>query len=177
MAFYKTMKKSNKKGQISIEFVLLLVVMLVYFNAVIQPILEQAFDSTDDITRLSQTRNAAQKLVNSIDYISLSAGDTEQIIRLFLPRGVTSFKCTPTKVSFTMRLNRAARNTVCDAADGDDATLCTKEFSVVDIPGVSLSCDLGFGPGKPISSFDSQGKLLNLKIRRLPDSVFVKPLT
>ncbi len=154
----------NVKGQISIEFILILVVMLVYIQTVVQPVLGDAFKHTDDVSRLGQINSSLEKLVNSIDFISLSPSNSEQEIRLFLPAN-SLLKCTSSReISFELNLNSPAQGTFC-AQDGDSSdSKCTKKMKTVN--ATSLDCSKLSGSSTEISTSPENGKLVKLKIRK-----------
>jgi len=76
----------NKKGQISIEFILIMLIMLLYLVAVVQPTAALAANSTEDVARLSQTKFTAQKLGNSINELKSNEGHGKKTISLFVPK-------------------------------------------------------------------------------------------
>lgn len=75
----------GSKGQISIEFIMLLLVILILFYAVVIPNLDFASFATQDVSRLSQTKLAAQELANSVETVSASAKGARQTITIFIP--------------------------------------------------------------------------------------------
>ncbi len=79
----------NRKGQASIEFMLLLIVMLLYIQLIIMPSIDISSKSANDIMRLGEARFAAEKLANTIDYVASSSGESKQTIKLFVPEDAT----------------------------------------------------------------------------------------
>ncbi|MDO8627377.1 MAG: hypothetical protein Q7K42_02845, partial [Candidatus Diapherotrites archaeon] len=174
MAFNRVLK-TNKKGQIAIEFILLLVVMLVYIQTIIQPVLDTSYNATDDVTRLAQTRNAAQKLVNAIDYSSLSVGDASQQIRVFVP-GKSSVGCNSLgEVNFSIVLNSTGVNTVCDFGDTDgDVSKCSKTLKTV---ATILTCAALTSTGSTIEAAENKGRFVKLNIRKAGSTISVQEAT
>ncbi len=75
-----------KKGQTSLEFVMLLLVLLFFLITVINPIAETAVKSIEDVARVSQATTAGKKLATSINYVASSGNQTSQHINLYLPK-------------------------------------------------------------------------------------------
>ena len=75
----------GKKGQASIELILLLAVVLLLIQTIIMPSFEVAKSSSDDVSSMAIVRSQAQKLVNSIELVGSSAGSAKQTIHLMIP--------------------------------------------------------------------------------------------
>lgn len=75
-----------KKGQISFEFIMLLLVLLFFLVTIINPIAETATTSIQEINRVSQAVTAGKKLSSTINYVASAGDGTTQMINLFLPR-------------------------------------------------------------------------------------------
>ena len=166
MAFHSL----NGRGQVSIEYILLLIIMLIYVQIMIQPILETAVNSSEEISRLGQVKAAAEKLTNAVDFVSLSSGNTKQTVSFFLPPE-TSISCSPSTKQFTYTANINITHEACqDDADGDDL-LCTKRIPVVG--SSQLNC-VNFGRGQSISSASATGRYYDVAVRKVGDTVYVE---
>ncbi len=133
----------NRKGQISIEFILIILIVLVYITSVIQPTVKIATETTWDITRLSETKFAAQKLAAAINQLEASGGDGKKTISLFVPKGAV-VECTGiASIDFTASLGSLSVPPVCDPIGRE----CAGSIELVS--GISgLNC---FG-GSPIDA-------------------------
>ncbi len=76
----------NSKGQSAIEFVLLLVVLLVFVQVVIVPTVNVAQDAATDVSRLGQTRLAAQQLADAVDLMASAAEGARETIHIVVPQ-------------------------------------------------------------------------------------------
>ena len=85
----------GRKGQLSIEFMILIVVVLFYIQTIVQPMIETAESSANDVSKLGQIRLAAESLRNGIEAVNASV-EARQGIRIFLPQG-TELLCSNEK--------------------------------------------------------------------------------
>ena len=126
------------KGQISIEFIIILVIMLIYIQTMIQPMMDASINSTQEVNALGQTRSATEKLVNAVDFVALSASSTKQQIHFYLPANVT-LSCNDTGNEFSFSLpfgddvcNLTRFQNLGCAKENDDAPcICGKTLPVV----------------------------------------------
>ena len=79
----------NKKGQISIEFVLILLIGLLYLQTISSAVITPAIDSAKDVSNVGEARLAAEKIVNSVNELSVSPGDAKKTIRVYVPENST----------------------------------------------------------------------------------------
>lgn len=93
----------KSKGQVSIEFMLIILIALIYIQFIQATALGPATASTEDTVRLGQAKLAAQKLANSINEIAASSGEGKKTIHLFIPK-YSSLRCDSSKVYFTAAL-------------------------------------------------------------------------
>ena len=88
----------NKKGQVSIEFILILTFGLVYITAFVWPVVEDSSQAAFDVKAVSDTKVSALKLANALDQAALSSGDMRKSIKIFLPRD-SKLECNTTEGS------------------------------------------------------------------------------
>lgn len=84
----------NLKGQTSIEFLLLLVVMLLYIQAVVLPSVENSTNTAKDAVRLALAKSSTETLANTINQVASSANEAKQTISLHVPEK-TMIECSP----------------------------------------------------------------------------------
>ncbi len=73
----------------SVEFMLLIVVFLFYIQVIVQPTLNDAEMGIADTKAVVQTKFAAQKLANAIEYIGASNGLARETVTIIAPEGST----------------------------------------------------------------------------------------
>lgn len=77
----------NSKAQVSVEFMLIVMIIILYVVNVIQPIVVASADSAEDVARISQINFAAEKLASSVSYVHSLPGESWVSINLFIPAG------------------------------------------------------------------------------------------
>jgi hypothetical protein len=88
----------NRKGSISIEFILLIGIALIYINGVVWPIADSSSNATAEVKAVADTKIAAMKLGNAINEASVSSGDMKKTVQLFVPENA-EIGCTPASAS------------------------------------------------------------------------------
>ena len=104
----------GKKGQISIEFILVILIALIYIYSVIQPTVLNASQSTEDVARLSQAKLAAQKLAGAINQLEMGGDEGKKTITLFVPKG-SSVECRSDRIVFTAMMSNLRKPPQCIA--------------------------------------------------------------
>ena len=77
----------REKGQVSIEFILIVTISMVYIYGVIWPIVDDSTSAATDIKAVADTKISAMKLANALNEASVSNGDMKKTINIFLPDG------------------------------------------------------------------------------------------
>ena len=158
----------SKKGQISIEFMLIILICLGYLQLLTVNVLEPAIDAAQDTTRLGQAKLSAEKLATTINEMGSSLGEGKRTLHLFVPKN-SEIICNDTtkEIYFSMRLC-GLEATECGTVspytnpDGDaDSTLCTNKISVNSPP---LSCN-GLG-SKMQNLYGDKGKFETIVIEK-----------
>jgi uncharacterized protein (UPF0333 family) len=167
VAFYHL----NAKGQVSIEYILILVIMLIYIQIMVQPILETAVESSEEISQLGQVKAATEKLSNAVDFISLSSGNSKQTVGFYLPAH-TAINCLGSSKEFRFSADIKVTHEACQNDRDADDLLCTKRIPVVG--SSNLSC-VGFGNGVRIAAQDV-GRYYDVSVRKVGDTVYVETL-
>jgi len=136
----------GKKGQASIEFIFLIIIILVYIHAILYPTVTYATSAANDAKRISEASFAAQKLADAINYVSSSSGDSVQILSVFIPKEAT-ISCSSVAAVCSPSPNCVVMETALDPATGPSAacggtTTCTKSYAIAQ----SLNCGNSSGP-------------------------------
>lgn len=102
----------GKRGQVSIEFILIVLIALIYIYSVIQPTVLTASQSTEDVTRLSEAKFAAQKLAGAISQLQASSGEGKKTITLYVPKN-SSVECLGDRVIFSAIMSNLKKPPQC----------------------------------------------------------------
>jgi uncharacterized protein (UPF0333 family) len=120
----------GKRGQASLEFVFIVVVMLLYMHTIILPSIDFAADSARDVKAVSEANFAAERLADTINYVASSSGDTAISLSVFVPSGATIL-CTGSSVESLVLLSMDATACIGDDAGPDDGKTCHKQHPVI----------------------------------------------
>lgn len=161
----------NGKGQVSIEYILILVIMLIYIQIMVQPIMQTAIDSSEEISQLGQVKAAAEKLSNAVDFISLSSGNSKQTVGFYLPPH-TAINCVGSAKELRYSAEINVTHEACQDDGDNDDLLCTKRIPIVG--SGNLSC-VGFGNGVRIEAQDV-GRYFDVSVRKVGETVYVETL-
>lgn len=134
------------KGQATIEFILLVVVMLLFINTTIVTNANTVSVSALDVSTLGKARLAAEKIVDSINYVGFSGDETKQTVTVFIPEKATigcfsgDPETTPGKIKFSVDLGGTAIASGC-TVNGEGKTICAKDLPVY--ADLTLECNSG----------------------------------
>lgn len=147
-----------KRGQISIEFMLLIVFILVFLGATVLPSLELSVATVRDVRGIAETRVAAEKIANTVESLKGQSTAAQETLRVIVPKNATISCCDsqaptpnctnptlPTGIQFSYLLE-GPETTVCNFDDDNPASsqTCTKKISVT----TPMTC--GTATGFPI---------------------------
>lgn len=129
----------NQNGQISLEFMLLLVFILVYITSSVVPSVELAAISTQEIQGLGQARISAEKIANAVNRLQAQSSGAKQSIIVLVPKDANILcETSPDNtIGFSFGLQGLAA-TACENDDDTDPIVCTKKF-VVNAPAFSCA--------------------------------------
>lgn len=90
----------------SIEFILLIVITLVYIYGTVWPLINDAIFAAEDVQRVSDTKIAAQKLANAVNEAAAGSGESKRTIHLLVPAGA-SIECDSAnkKINYAVDVN------------------------------------------------------------------------
>jgi uncharacterized protein (UPF0333 family) len=131
-----------KKGQISFEFIMLLLVLLFFLITVINPIAETATTSIQDVSRVSQAVNAGKKLSSAINYVASAGDGTTQIINLFLPKK-TKIEINETELKVIIQTESDA-GLIENCSAEEDVWKCTKIIPLITSPEININLNAEF---------------------------------
>lgn len=130
------------KGQVSIEFVLIIVLMLMFIQTVIEPSVSGASNALEDIRQAGEIKAASQKLADSVDELALAPDGAVKTIFLFVPKSST-ITCDAANKQIKYDTNLSSEATACQPpketiipADNDPKK-CTYAIKTI---AATLSC-------------------------------------
>ncbi|MFH1234809.1 MAG: hypothetical protein V1493_04330 [Candidatus Diapherotrites archaeon] len=130
----------NRKGQTSIEFLFLFLIMLYYLTTVIQPAVDAASFKIVAVNRTGQAKLAAMKLANAINEIGSLSGDSRKTIWLFA-EDCTEIKCNSATntIDYNARFGMQSNSMDCTAGISNMQDI-GYPGSIRVLQGITLNC-------------------------------------
>jgi len=133
----------KSKGQTSVEFLFLFLIMLMYIQTVVHPAVDDSSASIIAINRTGQAKLAAMKLSNAVNEVSALSGESSKTLWLFFDED-TNFWCD--------QANNEIKFEVGSDANVDNLANCqdNKCWGGVELlNGISLNCSNFPSAGNP----------------------------
>ena len=146
----------SKKGQVTVEFMLLLVIMLVYITTVIQPSVNSSSKAMNDIKLLGETDFALQRIASQINYVNASAQGTTKTISLYVP-AKAQISCANNSANISFLVNLEIPSFNCSEEKTAPETACNK----------SIATDARINCSNFSLNGETKGKLVNIQIVKL----------
>jgi hypothetical protein len=137
---------NNKKGQLSIEFIVILAIFLLFFQSVILPAINFSENVITDVHNISQTKKNVDFLSANIESFSANVGYGERAIFFYVPSAATLVSCSnsPAKINYQIKISD---QNPAPAVSDCNATTHTCLFSnELEIGNKSITCQ-EIGPG------------------------------
>lgn len=128
------MKK--QKGQAAIEFIFIILIVVVYIFTATLPLIENAKGSIEDIDNITKINTESQRIVNSINKISLLGTGSKETLTIIIP-SYSKINCATNEISFETKINNTGNNPPTTYCKNN---ICTKTFPILD--GVNLNCQM-----------------------------------
>ncbi|MFA6268793.1 MAG: class III signal peptide-containing protein [archaeon] len=129
-----------QKGQVALEFIFLLLIVIVYLTTVTMPLGKETTALVNDVESVTKANNEVQKLTNAINEVSLLGVGSRKTVTVFAPQD-TNIYCNAASISFETKLNQQPYPKQCPSGN------CRKDFA---IKNAILDCKLNLikGPVK-----------------------------
>ena len=129
------MKKNRKqRGQVALEFIFILLIIIIYIFTVTKPIIDNATGISEDIDNVSRTNNEAQKLLNSVTRVSMLGAGSKETLNMIVPANST-IKCYSAGIiGFNTTLTVKPYPPQCTSG------VCDKNFNMP--AGLTVNCSL-----------------------------------
>lgn len=125
-----------KKGQTSIEFMIIILIVIVYIITVTRPLIEVAQVSIEDVKNLTQTNNETQKVLQTINRVNNFSTGTMEIIQLVIPKNSTIHCYADGNIGFTVKLDQ---NKITPSTNNCPNNICDKNYNT----NQQLDCIVG----------------------------------
>jgi len=114
------------KGQASLEFIFLILVIIIYIFTVTKPISQSAIDSIQDVQEITQTNRETIKIVQTIQNISLLAPTSRETITIVVPDNSRIYCYNDGNIGFRSQININKNNPPISSCPQDT---CDKNYS------------------------------------------------
>ncbi|MFH1256138.1 MAG: hypothetical protein V1494_02490 [Candidatus Diapherotrites archaeon] len=149
-----------KKGQVTVEFLLLLLVMLLYVQTIIQPNIQITAAAAQDVSNVGRGVAELQKFYNAVLDVSNSGGDAKRTATLFIPPE-TTFTCSDSSAKVEILLSDTLSSYPVSSLSCNSGTnACTKEISLTSL-GVICSESIT-GPVAKSLKIEKTGNTVNV---------------
>ena len=118
----------NPRGQIALEFMLLMVFVLVFISSTVLPSIELAGKTAQEIEQLAQARIATEKIAFTVNQLQTQSTGAKQTLLVFVPQDTNIF-CNLGNIGFAFPL-KGPPATACNADNDNDDSVCTKRFAI-----------------------------------------------
>lgn len=136
----------NIKGQIAIEYIILISILLLFFQAIIYPNIVFSENIVGDIYNITQTKQSIDKLGDDLASFASSPGYGKRLVYFYLPDNAKIISCDSATKTIEYQISISSQNPKPNISECDSATnVCTFE-KFVSIGDVSFTCD-EVGPG------------------------------
>ncbi len=130
------------RGQATIEFIFIILIVIVYIFSVTKPLIENAQGVIEDIENISKTNYATQQIVNTTNKIALLGTNSKETITLFIPNN-SKIICQENGFSYQIEINKTGNNPTILLCPQN---ICEKRFEILE--GFTINCEedlFGYG--------------------------------
>lgn len=78
----------DNKGQISAEYLLVIVVLLLVMGSITIPLVQKSVDATNDISWMSDANRAVDSLVNAVNVVYSNGPESRRTINFYIPKNM-----------------------------------------------------------------------------------------
>ena len=132
----------NKRGQTSVEFLFLFLIMLIYVNTTVYPNMNISRAYIEETHRLGQARLAIKQIANAVTEVAASSGKSKQTFYIFVDSN-TELICDETnnKIQFEVGMSTEAQVSSPNPGENEcDNTICYG-VEYLSLPtGITLDC-------------------------------------
>jgi len=134
------------KGQIAIEYILFLAILLLFFQAIVYPNVNFSENVIKDVYGITQTKQSMDKLVNDVSTFASTPGYGARTIYLYLPDTAQIVECdnVTKKLKYTILISNQEPKPNISACDRN-TNLCTFNLPLF-VSDADITCE-AIGPG------------------------------
>jgi uncharacterized protein (UPF0333 family) len=124
------------KGQISVEYLLLIVVILIILGSVTLPLIGRSIDASNDISWTSDAKNAVSTIANAVNIVYSNGPQAKRTLTVYIPKNGMNFNNTSNLLGLTYKLsdgltNKTVNSTIYYPVTTNPTTLNKGWYNVV----------------------------------------------
>ncbi len=154
---YSGTVKMNNRGQAAIEFIFIILIVVVYLFSVTKPLIESTQSTITDIQNITLANNETQKIVNSVNKISLLGNSSKETLQLFIPENSFVGCYNDGTIGFITKINVLTKNPEMNLCKNNS---CDKNISIND--GIIVNCNFPLVSGQRTVIVEKQSDEINI---------------
>ncbi len=138
---------NKSKGQIAIEYIILISILLLFFQSIIYPNIVFSENVVKDVYNITQTKQSLEKLGDDLASFSSTPGYGKRLTYFYLPSSsqITDCNLTANYIEYTIRVSEQEPKPNISACDRN-TNICTFYKSLAIGYNTNIYCDK-VGPG------------------------------
>jgi len=136
----------NKKGQIAIEYIILISILLLFFQAILYPNILFSENVVGDIYSITQTKQSIDKLGEDLSSFASSPGYGKRLVYFYLPDDAKIIDCNNTDKSINYQIKISSQNPKPNISECDHTNNICIFKKYVSVGNESFTCE-NIGPG------------------------------
>jgi uncharacterized protein (UPF0333 family) len=105
----------DDRGQISAEYLLLIVVILVILGSISIPLMGKSIDASNDISWTSDAKNAVNSIANAVNLVYANGPSSKRSLAVYIPRDGMQVQSTSNILKLTTPLSSGGANKTVNA--------------------------------------------------------------
>ncbi len=82
------MKKMDIRGQISAEYLLLIVVVLVIISSITIPLISKSIDASNSVSNVADAKNAVNEIANAVNIVYADGPGAKRTLDVYIPQSM-----------------------------------------------------------------------------------------
>ncbi|MCK9150658.1 class III signal peptide-containing protein [Methanobacterium alcaliphilum] len=83
------MKGLDSRGQVSVEYLLLVLVIILMFTAITIPLVSNSLQASNDVSTASDAKNAVENIAKAVDMVYANGPGAKRTISVYFPQTTT----------------------------------------------------------------------------------------
>jgi uncharacterized protein (UPF0333 family) len=132
----------KNKGQISIEFIMLILIIVIYLLTITRPLVNDSKSVIEDVHLIVRTESESKRIINSIIEVAMLGEGSKKTLELQIPQNAKIFCNTDNSISFDLNLQKPLDEQISEC---DNNTCCLekncKKKTILN--NIELNCNFG----------------------------------